>query len=236
VTSNGALDCSSFEDRIHQILDDRLTITGDELLMSHAAQCAECEKTLNDYDSVDDSIKLLPEEIAQILSQADAKLSERRHAYPSDTRGLAWVTAVAALMFIAFNLLIGPTEPTPSPDLASRSFNEIAPTPSLAIATPSAASQTRKRVTLDTSPFSPNFSFAISLPTIPEVPTWDQIAESLDPLEPVMTYSAKIPAISSVHCSLNATFNLIKKSFTKTPKKKNPDLGFTLDLNMLAAV
>ena len=36
------LHCSDFENRIHQLLDDRLILSADARLTEHAARCPEC--------------------------------------------------------------------------------------------------------------------------------------------------------------------------------------------------
>ncbi len=51
--NNYDLNCDNIEQRIHQLLDDRLTLNGDPDLMEHAASCAECRKLIDDYDAVD---------------------------------------------------------------------------------------------------------------------------------------------------------------------------------------
>ena len=231
----GSLNCRSFEDRIHQILDDRLTLTGDDLLMAHAARCAACEHILKDYDSVDDSVKLLPADLADILREADAN----RDSAASPSRRLVVLASLAAMIVVSLNVFHRlnnqqPTEPA--------SVIRVASAPLLAAVSPksdnrrkSLASQPH-RPTPDTSPFHKNFSIDSSILRInfPTVPTWGDISDSLDPLEPVLTYSSKIPAVRPVHCSLNATINLLKQSFSKSDQK--PDLGFWIDPNILAAV
>lgn len=235
----GSLDCRSFEDRIQQILDDRLTLTGDDLLMAHAARCAQCEKILNDFDSVDDSVKLLPAELAQILLEADAK----RVSQPFVSRRFILVASLAATIVILLNIIQALNN-----DQESKSSHvaQVRAVSQLAIASPETIIQLSKSVlpkpavhyrpTPDSSPFSPEFSFVNSMPSIqfPTVPSWVEISQSLDPLEPVLTYSSTIPSIQPVHCSLKAGINLLKRSFSKSGRK--PDLGFWIEPSMLAAV
>jgi hypothetical protein len=228
--TNGSIDCRDFEDRIHQILDDRLTLPGDDLLMAHVAKCAKCELILNDYDSVDDSIKLLPDDLANILKNAD-----RTEPAPFASKTLAWAAALAAVIVISLNVFNSVSSNVPS--TASNAPTEPAP---LAIVpkAPKAVAPS-PRITPDTSPFSRNFSVANSMPMIPSVPSWGDISKSLDPLEPtvidpVLSYSSKIPAVRPVHCSFNATISVLKKSLSKPKRSKKPDLGFSVDPRMLA--
>ncbi len=243
--SNGSIDCRNFEDRIHQILDDRLTLTGDDLLMAHVANCADCEKIFNDYDSVDDSIKLLPGDLAHILNKA-----EQPTPAPFASRTMVLAASLAAMVVISLNIFnaistinVSETAQTDS-QIAAAPYLANAPkgiSNDLAIATPITSNNVR--MTPDSSPFSRNFSMVQSMPMIPAVPSWRDISRSLDPLEPtvidpVLSYSSKIPAVRPVHCSVNATISVLRHSFeeSKSNKKRKPDLGLTIDPRMLAAV
>jgi hypothetical protein len=237
VSRIGSLDCRSFEDRIHQLLDDRLTLTGDDLLMAHAARCAECEKILNDYESVDDSVKLLPAELAEILRESEVKLVSPTFA----SRRLVLLASLAAMIVISLNIFHGldhdrtnglspVAKRALAPQLAVASHQAVKPDQLVS----SQSAQPKKRHTPDSSPFSPDFSFSNSIPSIPTVPSWGEISQTLDPLAPVLNYSSRIPAVRPVHCSLNVTINWLKHSLLKPERK--PDLGFWIDPNMLAAV
>ena len=235
----GSLDCRSFENRIHQLLDDRLSLTGDDLLMAHVAKCAECEKILNDYESVDDSIKLLPADLAEILRESEIELDSPAFA----SRRFLLLASLAAMIVISLNVFHGLDRDRTSgvSPMAKRVV-----TPQFAVASHQVAEsrqlfsnhsdQPQIRRTPDSSPFSPNFSVINSIPSInlPTVPSWDDISQTLDPLQPVLNYSSRIPAVRPVHCSLNVTLNWLKHSLLKPERK--PDLGFWIDPNMLAAV
>ena len=239
MSSIRSLDCRSFEHRIHQILDDRLTLTGDDLLMDHAARCAECEKILKDYDSVDDSVKLLPEELAEMLSEVEVNPVTGSYA----TKRLVLLASLAAMIVISLNVFHALDKPESNVPLKVASKKPTAPEGAVVhvdAAMPTQPvmlkiAQPQKRPTPDTSPFSPNFSVANAMPSIyfPTVPTTDDISQTLDSLEPVLSYSSSIPTVRPVHCSLNATINLLKQSLQKPERK--PDLGFWIDTNMLAA-
>jgi len=239
--TNGSIDCSNFEDRIHQILDDRLTLTGDDLLMAHVAHCADCEQILKDYETVDDSIKLLPAELAQIIAQAD---QSQRGTFSNRT--LVWAATLAAVLVLTLNVVnsfnsTGQLK-TENRDVAMVNAPKLPVAPK-AVTTPNPKT-IEPRFTPDSSPFSKNFSMVATMPSIPEVPSWRDISDRLDPLEPtviapVFSYSSKIPAVRPVHCSLNATISVLKHSFGTSDernKEKRPDLGFSIDPNMLAAV
>jgi hypothetical protein len=42
-------DCSSFEDRLNDLIDRRISLADDPILGQHALQCAECARILKDY-------------------------------------------------------------------------------------------------------------------------------------------------------------------------------------------
>lgn len=242
MSSTGSLNCQSFEVRIQQILDDRLTLTGDDLLMSHAEQCPDCMAVLNDYESVDDSSKLLPAELAQILDEANTRTAPNRKGM----RRIAILCSLAAMIVISLNIFHGldKANQVETPTVAQKSA--LINRPNYGIADPGSLinnkkshSTQRRRKTPDTSPFSKNFSIGNSIPNInitaiSTIPNWHQMTERLDPLESVLTYSSNIPGILPVHCSFNFTINVLKQAFSKPEKK--PDLGFWIDSNMLAAV
>jgi hypothetical protein len=103
VGSRGLLNCDKFEDRIHQILDDRLTLTGDDLLMDHVSYCAKCEKLLNAYDCVDASLMHLPTDLADRLDQAENRRGAAR-SQAIASRPILILASLAALIVISINV------------------------------------------------------------------------------------------------------------------------------------
>jgi len=234
--SDRSLDCTSFEDRIHRILDDRLTLTGDELLIRHASECASCAQVLNDYDSIDDSVKLLPDEIDKILNDAkEFDVTNGMGSFASRHFGL--IASLAALVVIGIGLfnIMNSDQTEFTPRVASNPSSTYGSTRMLPIVKNSITKTSRK--TPDSSPFSRNFKLPNTIPSInlPTVPNWDEVYQTLDPLEPVLTYSPELPGIRPMQCSLNATLQLLKQSFSKSEQKTEPDLGFSIDSQFLAA-
>lgn len=232
--SNQSFDCTSFEDRIHCLLDDRLTLAGDEILVNHASQCSDCARLLNDYETVNDSVKLLPEEIEKILSEAkEFDVTNGLGSFASRHVGL--IASLAALILIAVGLfnVFDADRPVAAPPMASNSasMSKVRTVPFVA------SRPTPRRKTPDTSPFSPNFSVenSISMVSFPTMPSWDEVSKRLDQLEPVLNYSSEIPGIRPMQGSLNATLKLLKESFSKSDQESDPDLGFSSDARILAA-
>ncbi len=237
MSSNGYLDCHSFEERIHQILDDRLTLTGDELLMAHASDCAECENLLHEYDLVDDSVKLLPADLAELVRESEITPKSQSFA----KRQLAWLVVLAALVVISVTIFHGleNDRPNRSSTVAQSTlapqFSVVSHQAKLPQRVSVQPSRSNQPDTPDSSPFSPNFSVVDAIPGInlPPIP-WNEISRSLDQLETVLDFSSRIPSVRPVHCSFNITINLLKRARQKVDLK--PSLGSWTDPNMLAAV
>lgn len=214
---NETLSCDAFENRVHQILDDRLTLTGDARLMEHAARCAACEIKLLDYDSFDDSISFLKSSIVDVTCIVDADGSESPIFRP-----LSGLAALAALLLICFNVL-GGASPTRSNQVAQNAeINEAAIVNSTAghlamVGSPSLSTRTSRlsnRVTPDSSPFSPNFRVVDNIPRLPSAPDWERVSKPFESLEPVLTYSAELPGIKTIHCTLNVTIELLRRTLS----------------------
>jgi hypothetical protein len=213
-----------------------LTLSGDQLLTAHAAKCANCARLLSEYESVEDSVKLLPDEIEKILSEA-REFDVTNGLSSLVSRHFALIASLAALLVIGFGFFdmldSGPAE------IARQEASSVSPMILNTQPIPFVKSEVNKppHKTLDTSPFSPNFSMAnsITLISLPSVPSWDDVSKKLDPLEPVIIYSAEIPGIRPMQCSLNATLQLLKKSFSKSEPEIDPDLGFSAEQQMLVA-
>ncbi len=229
------LTCEAFEDRIHQILDDRLTLTGDARLMEHAAFCEPCEIKLLDYDSFDDSISFLKDNFAEVTCIVDDDGSTSLLSRP-----MLGLIGLAAALLIFLNIFGGtPTDHSggfarlaeieatsnsqPSP-VASRMAmaQPVAP-----VAAPLKLARKRHRVTPDTSPFSPNFRVVDNLPRLPSASDWENVSRPLEMLQPVLNYSSEIPGAIAIHCTLNVTIELLRRSLAFAPKSdSDAKLGF----------
>ena len=218
------LTCEEFEDRIHQLLDDRLTLTGDDALMQHAASCEPCNELLHDYDSVEDSIKLFRDDInAAIEKRLSEQTTQKNSPY-----GILVALAAGLLLIVGMYQ----HDPTDSP---SSAFNRpMAGSASLAMATPvvSTPSQSdfEQRITPITSPFHPEFSLVRQIPSVPDMDSLSKISNSV---HQSYTISEQLPGVHKVRYSWTFTFDLIRKCFTpKSDKPTNePDLGLRRDLS-----
>ena len=241
------LNCETFEDRIHQILDDRLMLTGDSALMEHAARCASCESVLYDYDAVEDSITIFKDDINAILDRVEQQ-PRRRSIAQRPLVMLATLAAGLLVCLFAYQQL---------PEKQNTSFRPIASKvkrsesrktkvaiktisprtssvnrSSLAVAN---AKQTRYyRPTPDTSPFSRNFSVSKSLPRIPSSTNWSDMTDKLAPLEPVLNYSSELFGVRATQCSIAVTFELLRQSLNKHSLVNEPDLGMNREIILQA--
>lgn len=214
-----SLTCAAFEDRIHQILDDRLTLTGDALLMEHAAGCSQCEIKLLDYDSFDDSISFLKQNFAEVTCIVDDDGSSSPVLRP-----LLGLAGLAAALLICLNIFGGTTNHHSGgyarlAEIEETSQPELPPAVSqLAITKPVAASKLksrRNRVTPDTSPFSPNFRIADNIPRLPSASDWERVSAPLEMIQPVLDYSSEIPGATAIHSTLDVTIELLRRSLSK---------------------
>ena len=220
ISHRSPLTCEAFEDRIHQILDDRLSLTGDARLMEHAAICEQCEIKLADYDLFDDSIIYLKENFAEVTCIVDDDGSS-----DSLWRPVLGLAGLAAALLICLNIFGGPT--TNHSDRFARlaevdrtSQPELSPAVSqLSIAQPVSTSKLksrRNRVTPVTSPFSPNFRIADNIPRLPSASDWERVSVPLEMLQPVLDYSSEIPGTIAIHSTLDVTVELLRRSLSKT--------------------
>jgi len=204
------LTCDAFENRVQQVLDDRLTLTGDARLMEHASLCSDCETKLLDYDSFDDSISFLKQSSVDV-PRVDDEASDHRLFRP--VAGLAFL---AATLLFFLNFLTGLSSDhgiTPQQALSEAPAvqSSAAAFGHLAMAVPSSniVVGIKRRVTPDTSPFSPNFRVADNIPQLPTASDWDIVSKRFETLQPVLTGARRI------HCTLNVTIELLRRSLAK---------------------
>lgn len=249
-TNTDSIDCATFESRIHQVLDDRLALTDDRPLMDHVAICPPCGVKLDDYELVDDSVKLLGSDIDRILSDVrNSNSPAKRLSWP--VRIIAVVASLAAMIFVFSGVFNSSGDPsTSSPRTARLESSRLDSTiesviPEYESSKMPVQSKVRHHVTPKSSPFSRDFE-GYSFPNIAQLnasymnplgkfSSWDQIS---NPMDTVFQYSSELPGVRPMQCSLNVTFDLLKKSFSKpvTESKAKPDLGCYGDSAMLAAV
>lgn len=214
--------------------------------MDHAAQCEPCTQKLLDYDSVDDSMKLLQPDIEKILAEA-----ETRHQRPAfGDNPLVLLASLATVLLVCITAFYGLNSESSSsssanlnrltPKLKTSAIAEKTrayPSNSLAVGSvkPVASFAKKHRATPDTSPFSPNFDVREQI-QLPRIPSADDVTRQLEPLEPVLNYSTELPGLRTLQCSVNLTIEILRQTFIRPQFDENPDLGFWLESDLLAAV
>jgi len=229
--NNEALSCAAFEDRVHQILDDRLTLTGDARLMEHAAQCGQCEIKLLDYDSFDDSLSF----VKHFPSEATCTLGDDGSVNPL-YRPLVGLAGLAVALLVLLNVFGAHDTNRPDASVGFAQLLEDAERSSvkrpatighLAMARPITIAKTKDVLQnndwfsdtsalnplsqlSDLSQLNPIFQVTDNLPRLPQ--DWNSISKPFEPLQPVLSYSAELPGVRTAQCTLNVTIELLRRS------------------------
>jgi len=220
------LTCDAFEDRVHQVLDDRLPLTADADLVRHAEQCRQCEARLFIYDS----LSLLNSDTVEPNSFTGVNNSERAHYRP-----LLGLVSVAAALLILFNIFNTQSanqsgghdkfaqqlQDAQKPSLANFAVsNHLIMTQPISVAKLKDVSPNITLTSLDNSAlsslssFNPIFQVVDNIPQLPSVPDWNSVAKPLEALQPVITYSTELPGVRTVHGTLNVTIELLRRSLS----------------------
>ena len=219
------LTCDTFEDRVHQVLDDRLSLTADAQLMRHAERCRQCEARLRVYDSFSESLGMLGHDVV------DANIFNARDNARTLYRPLAGLVSVAAALLIFLSIFGGQSANQSGHDKFAQHLegtqNSSLVNPAmlgpLTMTQPISAAQLKdvssniNLASLDNSKlssFNPIFQVVDSIPQLPSAPDWNSVAKPLEALQPVLTYSAELPGVMTVHCTLNVTIELLRQSLS----------------------
>ncbi len=246
------LNCNDFEQRIHCLLDDRLLLSGDRRLMEHASCCPSCKKLAAEYEAITSCFdKLAPSQLT-----VDPKREEYQQT-GAGTRvlgGLGLASALAATLFLVLGGLPQPENRQLTNQNVSSAGIPVATQVStiqpqvLAVtapnfpASPISASQIEKsgkrpeRFVRNLVFSQPPTTLVELAQTTPELVSavkytssgWSQLSGSLDPLNAYLQYSAEIPGVRIIQCSVEITINLLQRSLAK-PQKQDPNLGWFPD-------
>ena len=257
------LNCRNFEQRIHQLLDDRLTLTGDAVLMEHAEHCDECLRLFLDYEAVASAIPLLDNSAWQDEQSLHSGVSVSRWKSQSGHYPVELIATLAAsLLFVVFAVwnvnspkteslaklapVAAMTSTSPSifsTALKSDSAEQTAILKSTPVAGRDMTLQRREKlihklVFYQPPTFVEMAQQAPQLVNSVQLPTagvWDKFSKQLDPINPYLNYTAEFPGIRKVQYSVNMTLELLQRSLSKT-KNSQPDLGWSGDFAIAAAI
>ncbi len=253
--------CDSIERRIHQLLDDRLTLTGDPLLMEHTRSCLQCRRLVADYDEI-----FVSKEPFSILSVSEPHVWHAGDSEPDHQpvpKGfpqlVALLSSLAAMLLLAVGiwLIPGGKQPMESASFSNSStarkplaFSVVTRTGRLTSEkagnlgpnAPGAASDEqflRRLVFFQPPTFvelaqnTPTLVNSVRLPTAS--PSWQEISSHLDPLSSYLQFSAELPGFRNFHSSVCVTLNLLSRSWAK-PEEIEPDLGWFPENRPFAAI
>ena len=135
------MNCHEFEDRFHQLADDRLAPHQDALLQSHADECDDCAELLIGWEQIDSALLFSsvnePEEAIRQQSDNSQRDQARRV-----TRTVQFLASIAAALFLVVTIngskttnnnevkttvVLQPEQATVVTDQANQWWNDIQP-------------------------------------------------------------------------------------------------------------
>jgi hypothetical protein len=205
---NSSVDCRNFENRIQDLMDQRVNISNDRILKSHSVSCHECATTLASFQALEQALY--------------ASFDREKFNAPSRTTTIpvaasTWSIAAAVLAIAAVLTII--VLPVLNQDQNGVEVAQVEPsvgesTPSIKIPPP-APSVPTPIVNEVKSPLTPSINLvSYDLPTT---------------LRNAYQYAAELPGIRPFECSLNATIEALQNSWNSSSEPQdqddNPDLG-----------
>lgn len=208
--SNSKISCEGFENRIQDLMDQRIALADDQDLNLHANQCPQCRSVLSNFSSLE---KVLFSAFAE--QESLSGLPDHR-----TTHGIAAWSISGAMMAIAavLALIIIPTLNRPAGNMITVAQNDSA---------------IADHVNLPDLENSPEADIEIKAPVHPSVTL---VSYDLPPtLKNAYHYAAELPGIRPIECSLNVTIEVLQNSWKTLPAPKqneeSPDLGHSHFLN-----
>ena len=234
VFDDARVDCSNFEERVNDLLDMRKRPEEDVLLIEHADKCPKCQQILHEYVSVNDSLKLLKDDIAALMNESSEPKEDER-------RSRAWkffAILAAVLVMLASAWLL---------EFPSRS-NSRAASRSVAIRVQHEFGQPTLIDRSDVSDFTQKLAnrstllglaypdFDVELPPFNHV-VFDmpisQLTYQLEQIDPSAWYPPELPSVvvPATVTPVNMTWEILRtisrtgESQSKDSKSEDPDLG-----------
>ena len=223
------LHCSDFENRIHQLLDDRLILSADARLTEHAARCPECSVLMQDYEQMelafafDSTVDGLPSSSPGITTEFL-------------TRNTSVVLALVATLVISLNIYSSYLTKINPPAVV---VAKITTPPAIGLFnSDSVPAKTTRRETKRT-PATPSgsqslfkFSLAHTIhgPEFPGIPTWKSISPQIELLKPwidrskpLLDYSPALFPVCNLGYQWTETIKIIQQSLLES--NKQPGIG-----------
>ena len=231
------MQCREFEDRLNDLLDQRLAPERDVLLMRHAGECLDCRQLLNGQVTLFAGLKMLDKPVpsrqfaAVVLEKSGVSSASALHQQPRPKS--RWVAIAAGVASLAAIVLVGvlidmmshqpqspPVARQPAPPGASLAVANSATPP--ASVPPLAKAVTPPRV-MPPVPVRPEYqeyrdainSLAAQIPTAVE--TIDEVQQSS-------------PAIRPLRASFSMAIGTLQRTIPSRNKRETrplkPDSGF----------
>ena len=223
------LHCSDFENRIHQLLDDRLILSADARLTEHATRCSECSVLLQDYEKMesafacDTTVQGLPAPASVITTEFL-------------TRNTSIILALVATLVISLNIYSSYLIKINPPAVV---VAKITTPPAIGLfSTESVPAKTTrretKRTTLTPSDSQSLFEFSLAHsihgPEFPGIPTWQSISPQfellkpwIDRSKPLLDYSPALFPVCNLGYQWTETIKIIQQSLFDS--NKQPGIG-----------
>ena len=251
-----SLNCRNFELRIHQLLDDRLTLSGDPMLMNHASTCANCAQLVKQYEVLDSSLNCLAKHQTQPLAKPQtqsirpAAVSQPVSVGFADARpGLALGVAIAAALLLLIGFSFNDSADTQPQNVNSFQVasSENMSSSVLSMATPAlhqanqATSDPPERFIrnlvfspppttfVELAQTTPAFVSSVKLPSS----NWDGFSGQLVPVNSYLQYSTEIPGVRIFQTSVEITLDLLQRSLSNSGQSEQ-NLGFFPDASWFA--
>lgn len=237
------MSCLQFENRIHELLDDRRSLHTDPLLLDHARSCTACQELLNDYCWLQPVAFANADNLrARVAAVADLKLKRRTGSRRPVTKAVFAAAGIAAALLLVLSFA-GWNQPNDGFDaltwndpvaevavsaetqllLAESDLNVVSENPTQVRPAMTVAFLENPPSLMELARATPQ---VVELVGMPPTSHWEKFSSSLDPLNPYWKYSVELPGVRPVHGSVNLTVELLKSSLERSSDRK-PDLGWS---------
>ncbi len=211
-----SLSCEGFEDRVNELLDQRVSPRKDALIQRHSDDCPPCREIMQAYLTVDDSMKLLKADIESILQESQGRDCPRRSQ-------ISRVTAIVASAALIVLLGLGWGQLTQSANPSIAQADLVLPAPLI-------QPVRQPESTIGGGAVTVREEFAGKLPT-------EEFRTIADQLVPIFRYSSSLPGVRPMSGTFNIAIEYLIRTLERQHPKVDPDLGQTFDhLELLAAV
>lgn len=208
------MNCRDFENKIQNLLDQRLSLDSSPMILTHASQCTRCQKQLEIYQSVFEPDGLLVE------VNLDNKRSVSKLARIQQVSGVL-AAAVAIIMIVWLSYItenqnklhssVASAQPGLSVFGAQPDFAEIASAGSTAKST---GQRDHENTLAHLSKLTPAVNSLRS-----------KLPDPIEKLQPHYNYTTQLPVVRPWKNGIDSAVNLIRKSIDKPSRNSKRQLA-----------